>query len=376
MKNDLIIQYENNKLKNNLIINDNSCIINESCYLFNNTSSIHMGKSEIINGKEEFNNFNFGLLKFIKIIGNHKTSCEFKNNNIELILCTNDRTYFMKIKDSNFRIDNYGETEKFYFCIDVNEEDYLICNEKGCFIYSHLFSKIVSNKRKFKIMEKFYKYGIKINTTYIALTSNKAVPNGEDKLILYNRYSKKFCYEISGYSFISHINGLNLISKDKNYILLCACKKYLKFQKNGILLVTFKLEDEDNEEIKTSFYETKDFEVYCFCQIFNLDKSDNLIFEENHKKIFTNYFLVGGFEKKKGHGQIKLFKIKNNSNILETKIEFIQDINVEKKLGLKGPISSIIQTKNTEKIIITCWDGNIYLFDQLKINYFLFFDYK
>ena len=70
---------------------------------------------------------------------------------------------------------------------------------------------------------------------------------------------------------------VNLIKKEsefirKNKILLCACKKYLKNQKNGILLISF--EENNDNKIYYKFYDTKNFEVYCFCPILiiNIDK--------------------------------------------------------------------------------------------------------
>ena len=65
--------------------------------------------------------------------------------------------------------------------------------------------------------------------------------------------------------------------------------------------------------MENEFYETYNFEVYCFCQI--------VIFENNHKnipnleinnkegnkKIITDYFFVGGFDIEKREGKIKLY---------------------------------------------------------------------
>ena len=54
----------------------------------------------------------------------------------------------------------------------------------------------------------------------------------------------------------------------ENKVLLCACKKYIKDQKNGILLVNPQLGE--NKEIKNPFYDTGDYEVYCICPILNV----------------------------------------------------------------------------------------------------------
>ena len=66
---------------------------------------------------------------------------------------------------------------------------------------------------------------------------------------------------------------------------------------------------------------------------------------------------------------IKLYKI-----IYEKKkIEFIQDVMIENRnfKGFNMPISSIIQTRTNGNILITCWDGNVYLFSCSYFDDFL-----
>ena len=85
-----------------------------------------------------------------------------------------------------------------------------------------------------------------------------------------------------------------------------------------------------------------------------------------NKMIETEYFLVGGFEQNKKRGLIKLYKINyNNTNFDLTNIEYIQDIEIKednKFKGFKGPLTCITQSKNYGNILITCLDGNVYLF--------------
>ena len=92
-----------------------------------------------------------------------------------------------------------------------------------------------------KITDKAYKSGIKLNENIVALTSNSVVPEGNDKLIFYNVRSSNLTEGLEGYSFIISEHNMSLIprieSKSENKILLCACKKYIEGQKNGILLV-------------------------------------------------------------------------------------------------------------------------------------------
>ena len=149
---------------------------------------------------------------------------------------------------------------------------------------------------------------------------------------------------------------------EKNKILLCACKKYSPQQKNGILLVNPQLED--NLEVINPFYDTDYFEVFCFCQLF---------INKNNIK-YNNFFLVGGFDNEKAEGVIKLYKLIKEERTCNTKIEFILDIVFESNGNFEGfelPISSIIQSKKTGNIIISSWDGKIYLLTPVHLDFFL-----
>ena len=165
-------------------------------------------------------------------------------------------------------------------------------------------------------------------------------------------------------------NNINKSNTD-NIILLCACKKYTKEQKNGILLVKLKINNSDIWDKSHKFFDTGKFEVYCFCPI----SSTNEIINKNKK--YTKYFLVGGFDTLRKKGLIKLYKIKKNKNNKNITIEFIQ--NIETKLdnkdkgtkdfnGFRGPISCITQSLSTGNILITCFDGNVYLFANPNLD--------
>ena len=112
---------------------------------------------------------------------------------------------------------------------------------------------------------------------------------------------------------------------------------------------------------------TKDFEVYCFCPILLIESIK--ITNKKIKISDTEYFLAGGFELNKHKGIIKLFKIIYSEN----KIEYIEDIafDDDNYKRFRGPISCITQSSSDGKLLISCWDGNIYLFDAPKISKYL-----
>ena len=237
-------------------------------------------------------------------------------------------------------------------------------------------SQYFSDKKYYKkIFNYTYYYGIKINEKLSAFTSNRVMPNGKDRLIIYDFTSNKIVYELEGYSFSLSKNSLILIkinySIKNDKILICACKKYSSYQKNGILLVNTKIED--NQDIFDAFYETNNFEPYCFSQILLVNNNHG-----NRKKksqIYdTNYFFIGGFDQEKRIGSIRLYKINFEYQAYNTTINYIQDIYFDFEGFFNGAITSIVQTKETGNFLISCSDGNICLFSMANINYFLFYD--
>ena len=255
--------------------------------------------------------------------------------------------------------------------IQTNRNIYIINNIKGGYITQDSFEK---NNLK-KIMRYSYKQAIKINDTIIAFTSNQIMTNGKDRIIFYDFKSNDIIYELEGYSFCLSKNSLLLMNNSKTFddkILICACKKYSSYQKNGILLIYITYGSKDFDE---SFYDA-DFEPFCLSHI-------SLINESNENKQLdkikdTNYFFVGGFDPVKGKGVIKLYKIILNYDSSKIKIEFCIDVifgDEDKKFyGFNGAITSIVQSHDTGKFLISCSDGNIYLFSPANINYFLFYD--
>ena len=311
----------------------------------------------------------------------------YKNENKEeVILCSKEGLMSIDINNNSFENSKYikeGFSCSFYF--EMKNNNYIIGGEKGIEHFCPIDKKIKSIPNAFR-------GGIKIDDNRIAFTSNSTLPKGNDKLIFYDIRYSKIVKQIESYSFTISTNSLFLITinKDKNSkILLCGCKAYKKNQKNGILLI-------DVNTYKEEFYETDDFEVYCFCPLsIIINKNKNKIINEKDLEILhTDYFLVGGFESKKRMGNIKLYK-KNINNENMVTIEFIQDIifptknikrfyrskdnQIEKKynsefLGFERTISCMIQSQINGNIIITSWDGNVYECEPPNISYYLYND--
>ena len=382
--------------------------------------------SQIQNNYSFFNESDFHILTHIKAIGKHRHSAEFiketengyyisgggdknlliynpefenvskidkneniisiselKNNvqteitkrDIKLITSTKENTYLITFNtnklDSKVQKKDIQNISNFSSLIEIRKNNYLICGDKGLYHANDLFSDIITQKSK-KINDTKYKGGLRISKKYIAVTSNKVVNGQHNLLEFYNSNSQRIVKAIKNYSFISSSNGLALMPRDESQTkyryLLCACKKYESNKMNGILIVSDQIES--NIEIKNPFYNTGNFEVYCFCP---------LLYKENQKyeKIFdddnlieSDYFLVGGYDQMKGKGLIKLFKLNYKENIEDTTIEYIQDIDIEQGKnfsGFKQPISCILQSKKNGKILVSCWDGNVHLFSRPNI---------
>ena len=285
---------------------------------------------------------------------------EFYNNTNLIVLSSKNLIMYLKSSQKEFHkylLDN--EKFEFNYLFKITDKIFILIAKDYVYYINHIFNRIVKNETRI-IIEGVFKSGIKVNDNLFVISSNRLLDRGEDKIIFYKMNEDAICQIIEGYSFILSHTGLCVASfnNDKNKILLCACKKYIKGQKNGILIVNVKSIENDNfnKENDIIFKNTIDFEVYCFCQISFVNK-----FIIDIDMIKTNYILVGGYNVSKSKGYIKLVKI--NKHKKKFGIE-IQNINIGKE-NFKGPISSIIQKGNN--IIITCWDGKLYSFN-LNIN--------
>ena len=390
--------------------NNNTDYVIEECYVY--TSSLASEKNEISQDSHSSKNQNIFKIRFVKLIGKHKHRAEFikdmeeyfisggadkkiylydssfnkyseftcKNwiyntnkykifkekviiigSKKELYLAKNNSNFVsMKNKSSNIEINCLN-------FLTLNSDNILLCGNQSVMIYKNVFEHIMDPSKTI-ILDKSYKGGLILNEEEVVLTSNKILSNGVDKLTFINIRKKQISEEIEGYSFIMTVSGLNKIHKEENntIILLCACKKYLSNQKNGILLVNIKI----GKNKVSQFYDTNDFEVYCFCPISYKDKI--YILDDVKNKIYdTDFILVGGYDTNKQIGLIKLYKTNYVDDIFE--IKFISDVSFDNFEGFANPISCILQVRCLEQLLISSIDGSVYYFD-FNINYLLSFD--
>ena len=303
------------------------------------------------------------------------------NNDISIKACFNDRVLkydfkdnIPKIKKDNLDNKIYSSSSLSYF-YEVYYNHYLIVNSIK--IVSTIYDSKITRVNKRFINIPSVKSIIKINDEILAFKSCDLYDINKNKIIFYDiKKFEEYPKVISGYSFIHTPYGLSVVGEDgpppKNKILLCACKKYSEGQKNGILLINLQLLETDIKK-NTFFYDTGDFEVYCFCPILIINYSEIIKNDFIYKE--TKYVLVGGYDSKKQKGSIKLFKLIFDNDSYKNEIKFLQDIDDE-YTQFNGPVTCIKQEKYSldKNILVTSWDGSISLFSGPNIDYYLKMD--
>ena len=287
------------------------------------------------------------------------------DNQIEMIACCNKNINLININLLNFQynIKQYQIQNLFvfYFC-EIKRNNFIISGENLVMHFQNLFD-INKESNSYKFSNKTFNSGIKISENIVALTSNSLIVNGEDSLIICNVETKKIENTISGYSYVSGKNGLGLMNIGNKKILLAGCKKYFSEQKNGILLI----ESPDNiKKIKEKFYDSDAFEVSCVCPIKDFNYKNN---SQNN-----NLILAGGFDSEKGEGKIKLFQILKENEEKGYSLQYLQDIEFEDNdefQGFEMTVTCITQSESTGNILITCLDGNVYLFSRPNLTFYL-----
>ena len=300
---------------------------------------------------------------------------EKKDPKIEFIACSNKEMVLViyDLEKETSQIQKYELPNiSCVNCIEMKPYHYVMVGLDGGIYFPGIFKNDNNGEIVHSyITQKTLRGGIRIKDNLVALTSNKVMLHGEDLLIFYNSEKRNkaniISHSIPGYSFTLNTNGLALMPKekveDKKQILICACTKYLPDQKNGILLVNPQIEEQT--DIKDPFYDTEEFEVNCICPLIKV------LEEYNNKE--TNFFLAGGFDNEKYEGKIKLYKVIFSDQTYKTRIEYLQDIEFEKNdkfEGFEGPISCITQSSYYGNILVSCYDGNVYLLSNPDLSFY------
>ena len=318
---------------------------------------------------------------------------EIKISDNDIFISSNNGVSILSL-DENSKIKTITKKESSIFFFKLDNKTFIHGTSKSLKILRESLNN-VSSSFGFVIVG-----GILISKNIIVFTSNSIKINGQDKIYIYDSENDASPQELitDEYSFTLSKQSLELMPNEngEKKFLLCGCTKYKETQKNGILIINL-----DNSS-NNFFYDSNDFEVFCFCPIFLLTNKN----KAKKSQYFTNYFFAGGFESDKRKGSIKLFKINIKEKINIENIEFVQDIIFEKKTvkqiknkteeirdsttiknnkkynnhddmeyydfkGFEKNISCIIQSLNTGKILITSWDGNVYLFSEPNISFYL-----
>ena len=360
-------------------------------YGFNTNLILFHEKFKIINEENKLENINNIIIKE-ENIDVHDNN--FKDEKYFIIICCKNiiLQYILGDKDNltfnkEYNPNKYNDKSKInlFYAEEIEKNNFICCSENNALYITNVFTDLINDYSIpiFTNKEIFIKSIMKINDEILVFKSNKIASKGKDNLIFYNYKSKN---EIKvkieeEFSFIYNANGLEIFppknvenNKYPKKVLLCACKKYLKNKKNGILVVNIDFNIQLN--IDYYFYDTKNFEVYCFCPILSyISKNISILGNSNKSKNDTYYFLVGGFNTNKLKGIIKLFKMNYGIQSKKTTIEYIDDI-IEPNIRFNGPISCITQSSEEDKFLISCWDGKIYSMDNLNINEFSLLENK
>ena len=105
-----------------------------------------------------------------------------------MLICTNQDFKIINVNVKTFKIDKQEyqiPNRTIINCIEMKENNMIIIGHGGASYYTDLFNQ--NNKlTEYKITDKTYRGGIKINDKTVVLTSNSIIPRGENKLLLYN----------------------------------------------------------------------------------------------------------------------------------------------------------------------------------------------
>ena len=328
---------------------------------------------------------------------------EIPDTQNEFMACCPEKIFLVTIKDNELHIQNKrlnlkNSLNKYSF--STKEDETILCGSNSITQYKGYIKDIQKENNDIYVLNSLpATCGKKITKNIIAVVSNKAYKNGQDILKIINANNKNELKQIE-YSFNTSPNSLLIIdtnikiksssnanseggnkkkkrNKNKNKsnahnngtenakLLLCACTKYFEEQKNGIFIMYPNI---NAKRIQEEFYDTGDFEVFCFCHLINANKEKGENDENGENYADKHFLLVGGYDNNLNKGLVKIFEIIYDANdkIELTKLKFRR--NAYNLSNSKQPINCIIQSSKTGEIIVTSWDGSVKLFKKPNLD--------
>ena len=329
---------------------------------------------------------NFNKISEVKIIENWIYSIsEIPDTKNEFMVCCPEKIFLVTIKDNTLDVESkilkIKESLNLY-AFPTREDEIILCGNKTLNQYNTIIKDLkneIKNNNIYVLNNLHTTSGKRITENIIVVVSNNILNNGENILKFINTKNKNEFGE-EKYSFNINPNSLLIIDTDipiqynnseelkrknrkkkkgkkeiiqnnlkheKNKLLFCACTKYKTEEKNGILILC-----PNGIKIENNFYDTGEFEVFCFC-LLNNNNNEN-----------RNYIFVGGYDNNLKRGLIKLYEIlyDEDMKIENTKLKFKK--NIENLNKILEPINCIIQSSKTGEIVVTCWDGTLNLFSK------------
>ena len=342
-----IMNFENSKSKQILELGNNNFV------KINYKNIVYIYNKDYIHSK------NFNNNEYIQKINN-------LNKNEYVIIETNKFKYC----DSNnlnteSRSNAYKSNQYFEIKNENGQKEYLTSGTNGLYRLTELSSQQSDDDNK--ISDESLLDGIRITDNLYAFYSNEKFNEGKNIIKIYdtsrevsdddsNNNPKTIINIKTSDGKIgcpSYNNPLYVVDIRNNYkILLCACRSYTSNEANGILII--KVETNEFKTRTQTLIDTEDFEVSCFCTIYQ-------------RKDYA-YILVGGFESDIRRGMIKLYKLTFNEFYENANIEYIQDAIEDfdsfSDEDFDGRINNIFIPKTKKKdVIVQCFGGSCYLFN-------------
>ena len=135
--------------------------------------------SFVSDGHNEINLYNKDLIK-INTVSFEKYYSFFIDNNKIIISLKNKLTYLNETNNKSF------DNKEIYPCwnlFKLKDGNHLILYENGIYYVTNIFNPISNGKICLRLSEMACRGGIKINDNFIAITSNRILSKGKNKLI-------------------------------------------------------------------------------------------------------------------------------------------------------------------------------------------------